>query len=81
MSLAALFEEANEYLGRSDEDVAGILLIIDELGKFLEYGADQPEQGDVFVLQELAEAASPVEPALPSCSPSFTSRSTATPTT
>jgi hypothetical protein len=30
---------------------------VDELGKFLEYGATNPEQGDVFVLQELAEAA------------------------
>src|SRR6202035_5122244 len=34
-----------------------ILVIIDELGKFLEYGASNPEQGDVFILQELAEAA------------------------
>jgi hypothetical protein len=30
---------------------------VDELGKFLEYGASNPELGDVFVLQELAEAA------------------------
>ena len=52
-----LFEEANEYLDRFGSEAAGILLIIDELGKFLEYGASNPEQGDVFVLQELAEAA------------------------
>jgi hypothetical protein len=31
-------------------------LVIDELGKFLEYAAREQEQGDVFVLQELAEA-------------------------
>ena len=55
--IVRLFEEANEYLSRFDEGAAGILLVIDELGKFLEYGASNPEQGDVFVLQELAEAA------------------------
>lgn len=55
--IVALFEEANEYLARFGSDASGILLIIDELGKFLEYGATNPEQGDVFVLQELAESA------------------------
>ena len=35
----------------------GLLLIADELGKFLEYAALHPRQGDIFVLQELAEAA------------------------
>jgi len=57
MEVVRLFEEANEYLERFGNDAAGILLIVDELGKFLEYGASNPEQGDVFVLQELAEAA------------------------
>lgn len=37
---------------------AGILLIIDELGKIFEYAARHPQRGDVFVLQELAELAS-----------------------
>jgi hypothetical protein len=37
---------------------SGILLIIDELGKFLEYGASHPDRGDVFVLQGIAEVAS-----------------------
>lgn len=55
-SVAALFEEADEYLKRSEEFI-GILLIVDELGKFLEYGASHPDRGDVFVLQEIAEAA------------------------
>lgn len=55
--IVRLFEEANEYLDRFGSDAAGILLIVDELGKFLEYGATNPDQGDVFVLQELAEAA------------------------
>ncbi len=56
-AIVGLFEEAHDYLARFDNDAAGILLIVDELGKFLEYGASNPEQGDVFVLQELAEAA------------------------
>jgi len=56
--VVGLFEDANEYLRRFGDDAAGLLLIIDELGKFLEYGASHPERGDVFLLQELAEAAS-----------------------
>lgn len=56
-AVVSLFEEANEYLKRFGNDAAGILLIVDELGKFLEYGAVNPEQGDVFVLQELTESA------------------------
>ena len=36
----------------------GILIVVDELGKFLEYAADNPEEQDVFFLQELAEYAS-----------------------
>lgn len=35
----------------------GLLLVIDELGKFLEYASQHPAQGDVFVLQTLAEFA------------------------
>lgn len=35
---------------------AGILLIVDELGKFLEFAARVPERGDIFVLQQLAES-------------------------
>ena len=56
-AIVGLFEEANDYLGRFGDEAAGILLMIDELGKFLEYGATNPEQGDIFVLQELAESA------------------------
>ncbi len=36
----------------------GLLLIIDELGKFLEFAANNPERQDVFLLQRLAEVAS-----------------------
>lgn len=35
----------------------GVLLVVDELGKFLEYASANPEQQDVIVLQRLAEAA------------------------
>lgn len=35
----------------------GVLLVIDELGKFLEHASAHPDRQDVFVLQRLAEAA------------------------
>ncbi len=35
-----------------------LILIIDEFGKYLEYSSDDPKNGDVYVLQELAEMAS-----------------------
>ncbi|MCY4675005.1 MAG: hypothetical protein OXD43_14810 [Bacteroidetes bacterium] len=36
----------------------GLLLIVDELGKFLEYAALYPDRSDLYVLQSLAERAS-----------------------
>jgi len=42
---------------RSDSKGNGIILILDELGKFLEYAAMHPEKQDVFLLQRLAESA------------------------
>ena len=50
-----LFESATRAIGKSGGQ--GLLLVIDELGKFLEYAAQYPGQGDVFVLQTLAEFA------------------------
>ncbi len=38
-------------------DGSGLLLVIDELGKFLEYATQYPTQEDMFVLQSLAEFA------------------------
>ena len=35
------------------------VIIIDELGKFLDFAASSPEAGDVFLLQQFAEAAAP----------------------
>jgi hypothetical protein len=56
-TVVSLMEETNSYLERFDKNSVGILLIVDELGKFLEYAACHPEQSDVFILQELAELA------------------------
>jgi hypothetical protein len=42
----------------SDSKAKGLLLILDELGKFLEFSALHPERQDVFLLQRLAEGAS-----------------------
>ncbi len=56
-AVVGLFEEALNYLAGPGSDGAGLLLIVDELGKFLEYGASYPDRGDVFVLQGLAELA------------------------
>ena len=41
----------------ADGKSQGLLLILDELGKFLEFAAVHPEHQDVFLLQRLAEAA------------------------
>ena len=53
--ITQLFEAATHYV--SENGGSGLLLVIDELGKFLEYAAQSPAQGDVFVLQTLAEFA------------------------
>ena len=53
--ITRLFEAATLYIGENGG--TGLLLVIDELGKFLEYAAQAPAQGDVFVLQTLAEFA------------------------
>ncbi len=50
-----LFESATRTIKKNGGH--GLLLVIDELGKFLEYAAQHPAQGDVFVLQTLAEFA------------------------
>ena len=55
-AITGLFESATDYIGSNGG--SGLLLVIDELGKFLEYAAESPAEGDVFVLQTLAEFAS-----------------------
>ncbi len=41
----------------SEKGYGGLLLIVDELGKFLEFAASDQVRGDVYFLQQLAEAA------------------------
>ena len=53
--ITSLFELATSTIRENGGQ--GLLLVIDELGKFLEYAAQDPVQGDVFVLQTLAEFA------------------------
>ena len=50
-----LFESATGQI--RTEGGTGLLLVVDELGKFLEYAAQNPAHGDLFVLQSLAEFA------------------------
>ena len=56
-TLVELFEETIKFVTNPGTGFQGVLLVIDELGKFLEYAAGHPDEGDVFVLQSLAEAA------------------------
>ena len=50
-----LFKSAVRQI--EDHGGTGLLLVIDEFGKFLEYASQYPAQGDIHVLQELAEFA------------------------
>ena len=50
-----LFESATGQIRAAGG--TGLLLVVDELGKFLEYAAQNPADGDLFVLQSLAEFA------------------------
>jgi hypothetical protein len=47
---------------QSSRKARGVLLIIDELGKFLEFAARSPGQGDLHLLQQLAEATAQFNP-------------------
>jgi len=56
-------KQAVEFLEQSNATTIksgkadGILLILDEVGKFLEFAAMRPEEQDVYFLQQLAETA------------------------
>ncbi len=52
----SLLTESAEYL-RENGKATGIILILDELGKFLEHAALHPERQDIYFLQTLAETA------------------------
>lgn len=55
--VTALLTQASSEL-RQHELFDGVLVIIDEMGKFLEYAALHPERQDVYFLQQLGEASS-----------------------
>ncbi|HMX25070.1 MAG TPA: hypothetical protein PLD20_18230 [Blastocatellia bacterium] len=55
-TVIALLTETCTYLCNNDR-ASGLLIIIDELGKSLEYAALNPDRQDVFLLQRLAETA------------------------
>ena len=53
--LLGLLDNLRHYSTRNG--LSGVLVVIDELGKFLEYAALQPEREDLYVLQRIAELA------------------------
>jgi hypothetical protein len=55
--VTALLERTADKVCSRAHPGAGLLVIVDELGKFLEYAASTPDEGDIFVLQTLAEPA------------------------
>lgn len=56
-AVVEILTEANAYVSETGKGT-GLLIIIDELGKFLEYAALHPDRQDIYLLQRLAEAAS-----------------------
>lgn len=52
-----LFEQTARELSQLRNRGNGLLVVIDELGKLLEYAAAHPQKSDIFLLQGLAEAA------------------------
>lgn len=56
-SVLGFIQQANSEVIAKNR-CTGLLIIIDELGKFLEFSAQHPERQDVFFLQQLAELAS-----------------------
>ena len=50
-----VFQSASQDVLEAGYD--GLLVIIDEFGKFLEFAAQQPDVEDIFILQHLAEMA------------------------
>lgn len=55
-SVINFLNKASDYITASGKG-SGLLLILDELGKLLEYAALNPHRQDVFLLQSLAECA------------------------
>jgi hypothetical protein len=57
-STAEVLTRVNNAIGRARaKGYRGVLLVLDELGKNLEFAAQNPESDDIFLLQRLAEEA------------------------
>ena len=56
-AVVALVEQLAEKIASSSRGASGLLLLVDEAGKALEYAAHHPDRADLHLLQELAEAA------------------------
>ena len=57
-STAEVITRVNKAIGRARaKGFKGVLLVLDELGKNLEFAAQNPESDDIFLLQRLAEEA------------------------
>jgi hypothetical protein len=63
-SVLQAIEQLRDYVcssgGRSGhlENTSGVIIILDELGKFFEFAALHPSRDDIYLLQQLAELAS-----------------------
>ncbi len=55
--VARAYEAAAKTVQERVPNCRGLLVVVDELGKFLEYAALHPSSGDVQALQEIAESA------------------------
>lgn len=55
--VVTVFEHASQLARQKSASCRGIVTVIDEAGKYLEYAAFHPARGDMQVLQELAEFA------------------------
>lgn len=55
--VARAYEAAAKTVQERVPNCRGLLVVVDELGKFLEYAALHPANGDVQALQEIAESA------------------------
>lgn len=51
-----LLAEVSNAINQGTKNRVGLLVVIDELGKLLEFVAQRPTESDIFLLQELAEA-------------------------
>ena len=66
-AVVELFEQLAR-LSVKEDGASGIIIIVDELGKLLEHAALQPEESDLHILQEMAEASGSASASGSACS-------------